>query len=361
MIVRFTRPRPDQDARFYTVLFHALRRHHSVGWTDRAGPVEPARPAADRPHEGLWAWFDDVPVFFDMSDHVFLFDAAALDGAEVYFKANLHRGVARRALEQMGRSQALDKLEPFLFLPPRLSRIRRWAAWTEAWAPRTVPRTDICHIVGVYENRIRDGESSPLQAPDTMPPLSPAAEHFWVRWETSRALAEAGLSGPRRLVSRGRRELEDGRHVHPNLAPPRFFFEIWRARFAVVNTLPHALLPWKALEALALGRPLALDVAPRVEMPAPFRLEPDRHFIELWPGLGDFDAEAPLDDPRSYRLLRPLRREALAAGVAKLKEVLRDRSRLEAMEAAVKDYGRTALAPRAIADYIADRVGRRRG
>jgi hypothetical protein len=27
----------------------------------------------------------------------------------------------------------------------------------------------------------------------------------------------------------------------------------------------------------------------------------------------------------------------------------------------VKDYGRTALAPRAIADYIADRVGRRRG
>ena len=350
MKIRFCRPRPEQDARFYTVLFDALRRYHDTQWCDRPPPVPPDVPGG-RPHEALWTWFDETPVFLDMSDHVFLFDRAALRHAAVYFKANWHRGVAKRVWADAGLpAEWLSKCVPFLFLPPAL-RHRRWlriAGWSAA---AFLPRRQLCHIVGVYENRARDGETSPCAAPDPTP-WTPAACHFWTRWETRRALMAFGLSGTFRLVSRGQPALEDRVHVWPNLAPTRFFLELARSRMVVINTLPHAVLPWKALETLAVGRPLVLDCAPRVEVPEPFRLIPDEHFIELLPGLGDYDLSAPMDDPRATRVLTRFTRDHLRAGVERVAAVLRDRARLAAMEQAVRTYQREVLHPRTIADYV---------
>ena len=75
------------------------------------------------------------------------------------------------------------------------------------------------------------------------------------------------------------------------------------SRFTMINTLPHALLPWKASESLMLGRPFIVERSPLVEMPEPFQLRPNVHYLEMFPGFGDFDDNADIEDPHSYRIL----------------------------------------------------------
>ena len=68
-----------------------------------------------REHSSAWAKFDGHLVFFDFSDHVFLYDIEALKKCDVYFKANLHRGVARKVLEKTGSQEHDSKILPFVW------------------------------------------------------------------------------------------------------------------------------------------------------------------------------------------------------------------------------------------------------
>ena len=81
---------------FYAYFLSALTEHAAARTTDDPRPVP--RLLKPREHESCWIRCDGKLVFFDMSDHIQLLDVEALKVADIYFKANLHRGVARRVL-----------------------------------------------------------------------------------------------------------------------------------------------------------------------------------------------------------------------------------------------------------------------
>lgn len=335
---------------FFRILYRALMRHAGAKGTDGDRPC----PKTTQPREIETAWIDmdGALVCFDMCDHTFLVDLPALERAAVYFKANLHRPTLDKVLATHGRPELAQKVEPFLFLPPALDSCRRMDAVLRR-LPLPWPSQDVCHVVGVYENPVAAGQSSIFEQER---PYTPAEYHFWVRHDVQQALKKAGLTGTYRLVSRGNTAIEDNSAVFPNLAPARFFLAMVRAWATVVNTLPHALLPWKAAESLALGRPLVLETDPRTETPEPFRLKPDEHYLALLPELPGFDAAAPLDDPRSYRILARVDSALLQERAAQVAEVVRDRDRMRWMGEQARKYVRERLSALHVAEYVLGRV-----
>lgn len=216
---------------------------------------------------------------------------------------------------------------------------------------------NLCHIVGVYQNLVREGEPSPFHTPgnDT---ITPSRYHFWIRYHIAQALQSAGISGHYRLTSRGNRAIEDGHTVLPNLSERRFMDAMLGSQFTVINTLPHALLPWKASESLMLGRPFIVERAPLVEMPQPFRPTAGVHYLELLPNLGGFDQQAPLEDPRSYRVLSAPQLHLLAERIEWLKSVIEDRERVAWMQEAARTYAAEVLTPDTVSAFVCDHVNR---
>jgi hypothetical protein len=344
---------PEQDGRFYVHLFGALRRCRD------ARDISQPRPAPlmkePRVHESAWVRIDGRDVFFDMSDHVFLFDLPALERCAVYFKANLNRDVARKVLDRAGLGSLAAKLQAFAFFAPNLATCRRMRRWL-APSVSLLPRRDVCHVVGVYVNPLMEGTPSVFETGRGLE--QPGLYHFWVRRHVQEALQAEGLRGCYRLTSRGNRAIEDGRNVVANLSNRRFLWEMLRSRFVVVNTLPHAVFPWKVTESLALGRPIVIERPPLVEQPAPFELREGVHFLSLIPDDGGFEAEASLDDPRSYRVLRSIDLAALRDRARWLAAQARDPNVVQRMTAAVRRYAGEALAPETVARYVCDVVER---
>jgi hypothetical protein len=336
---------------FYAYFLSALVKYAGAKPTDIARPLP--RLTHPREHESAWTRFDGRLVFFDMSDHVQFFDLAALQKADVYFKANLHRGLAKRVMAGAGLSDHEPKLAPFLFFADGLERFQRDGRWRR-WLRRDRPQYDVCHVAGVYMNPIRDGGCSPYEY--LSEPMTPASSHFWIRWHTQQSLREAGLSGYYRLTSRGVRALEDGVTVYPNLSRREFSRRITAGRITVVNTFPHAILPWKASESLALGRPLLLEQCPLVETPAPFALKPGIHYLELLPEAGCYDASAPLADPQSYRVLERVPIQRFQERAVWLRGILEDQDRMAAMGEACRQFAAKAYDKQRVSEYILESV-----
>ncbi|MGE9289836.1 MAG: hypothetical protein ACQKBT_02525 [Puniceicoccales bacterium] len=303
-----------QEPGFFRTLFRALQRSEA---NVRIQEERPFPRASDERgmHDGAWISWDGARVFVDMSDHVFQFDPIALREADLYLKANLHRGVAAKVFAEKGLVDPGDRLQPYTFLAPGLPRcrqIRRVLSLSGIRRRLRRPGT-ICHVVGVYENLKRDGESIPAEGEV----LSPSQMHFWIRQEFAETLRERAMPGSTvRLVSRGNPAIEDGRWVLPNLSYRRFLLSILRADALVLNTFPHALYPWKAFEAVALGVPVVAEMSPLVECPSRYQLRAGSEMAEVLPGVGDFDRNLPLSNPASYRVLRWPGREALREGIA---------------------------------------------
>ena len=307
-----------------------------------------------REHTSAWADFDGHPVFFDMNDHVFFYDIAALDHCEVYFKANLNWDVTNKVLHDAGRQDLKSKILPFFFFSPNPARDRRFRRMN--WFRNLKqPRTDVCHIVGVYTNDIMKGMTSPF-AKSSSGTIDPAAYHFWIRHDIQKALKDADIPGYYRLTSRGNKRIEDGRIVFSNLNSWRYSSRIMDSRLTMVNTLPHAVLPWKAAESLAMGRPLIFERAPLVEMPEPFGLKKDIHYLELLPSVGGFDATAPLGRPESYRVLNPIDPADFGTRAHWLRQVLADHDRIATMTEKALHYADHVLIEPVVADFICDQV-----
>lgn len=336
---------------FYGFFLSALARYKGATPTSEPRPLP--RLTQPREHESAWIRVDGRLVFFDMSDHVFFYDIEALKRCDVYFKANLNWPVTDRVLAKAGESAHRGKIAPFLFFADQLDKYPRRRAWNAFWHGNT-RAFDVCHVTGVYVNHVNDGSPSPFVNPDS--PITPANYHFWIRYHTQQAMKQAGISGCYRLTSRANRHIEDGSTVYPNISQREFARRIFDARMTVVNTLPHAVLPWKATESLAMGRPLVLDTTPLIEIPEPFTLVKGSHYLELFPGLGDFDPGAPLDDPASYRILTRLTPATLLERATWLKSMLADHDRIEAMTEAANRYAREILTKPVVADYICDRI-----
>ncbi|MEI6515633.1 MAG: hypothetical protein WCO77_06625 [bacterium] len=336
---------------FYGFFLSALTRFKGAKPTNEPRPLP--RLTQPREHESAWIRVDGQLVFFDMSDHVFFYDIEALKRCDVYFKANLNWPVTDRVLAKAGEIDQRGKIVPFMFFADQLDRYPARRAWNSFWRGKR-RAFEVCHVTGVYMNPIQEGAPSIFATPDT--PVTPANYHFWVRYHTQQALKQAGISGCYRLTSRADKSLEDHNTVFHNMSQRDFSRRIFDARMTVVNTLPHAVLPWKATESLAMGRPLVLDTAPLIEIPAPFALVKGSHYLELFPGLGDFDPAAPLDDPASYRILTRLTPATLLERATWLKSELADQDRIEAMTEAANRYAREILTKPVVADYICDQI-----
>lgn len=337
---------------FFHVIYKSLMR--CKGATPVATPRPLPRILTPREHTSAWADFDGHPVVFDMNDHVFFYDLPALERCDVYFKSNLNREVTEKVLREAGKPELRSKILPFFFFSPDPSRDRcyRRLNWFRRFGHT---RYDICHIVGVYKNYIMEGNPSPFEAP-TPAAIDPSHYHFWIRYHVQKALQAAGITGYYRLTSRGNKAIEDNRIVHPNLQPWAYARHLMDGRLTMVNTLPHAVLPWKAAESLAMGRPLIFERPPLVEMPEPFALKKDIHYLELLPDVGTFDVAAPLANPASYRVLNPVDPHHFEQRAEWLRKVLADRDRIATMTENALDYADHILTEPVVADFICDQV-----
>ena len=217
---------------------------------------------------------------------------------------------------------------------------------------------EVCNIVGVYGNYLAKGEKSVITG-DGGPPVDPARYHFWIRYHVQQALQNAGVSGYYRLTSRGNRNIEDNQLIFPSLTERKYMRIMFASRFTMINTLPHALLPWKASESLMLGRPFIIERSPITEVPEPFQLRPNVHYLEMFPGFGSFDHEANIEDPHSYRILDRLHLDQIREGAEKIAVSIKDKDLVSYMTENVKQFSETVLSPNFVADFVSRQVEKR--
>ena len=340
----------------FRYLFRSFIRYKNAGLVSEPRPF----PSLLKPreHSSAWARFDGHLVFFDYSDHIFLYDAEALKNCDVYFKANLHRGVTRKALKRAGVQEHEHKILPFVWFAGNLEAYRLDSKWNRLRLLGARPNFDVCNIVGIYGNYLAIGEKSVITG-NSGPPVDPARYHFWIRYHVQQALREAGVSGYYRLTSRGNRKLEDDQLIFSSLSERKYMRIMYESRFTVINTLPHALLPWKASESLMLGRPFIIERSPLTEVPEPFRLQPKVHYLEMFPGFGNFNDDAELEDPHCYRILNRLDSDRLREGAMNIAVAVKDRDLLEYMHEQARKYSATILSPSFVADYVCGQVEKR--
>ena len=342
--------------------FNGYYRHFLTALIEHAGARSShgnrplPRMTQPREHESCWVRWEGHWVFFDMSDHVQLFDLDALKLCSVYFKANLHRGIARSILRNANMSDMESRLVPFLFFSEGLSDFQRDDRRRRFWRIDQ-PQYDVCFVMGVYENLVRDGGRSPFEYAEE--PMTPASCHFWIRWHIMQALKEAGILGYYRLTGRANPAIEDGINVQSNLSRRAFSRRITSGRITAVCTFPHALFPWKASESFILGRPILIEQRPLTETPAPFMPVEEEHYLEFLPRTGSFDENAKLSDFSSHRVLARISPERFRERAEWLRGVLEDRKRMLAMGEASRQFALTAYDKKNVAEYIRTEVERR--
>ncbi len=346
-----------REAGFFRFIFRALQRYEGAVVIGEERPVR-RDPNRKRGHEGACLQVDRVRLFIDMSDHVFDFDFGGLEWAEIYLKANLNRELAVRVLAENGREGDIPKLRPFSFFAPTLGKSHLYRRVFGLPGVRDwIRRRHATHVVGVYENPYLEGIEPLAGIGDGR--LGPSGIHFAIRDAFSKELmGRSDLSVFTRLTSRGKHEIEDYRNVYPNLNHWRFLWQILTSDILVLNTFPHALYPWKVFEAMAMGKPFVVERSALVQMPEPFAPIAGIHFLEVLPGFGSFDPLVPLDDPASYRVLEFPPIGAIREGVANIAGVLTDRKRVQAMQAACREFARNRLNPRFVARWIVEEAGR---
>ena len=173
------------------------------------------------------------------------------------------------------------------------------------------------------------------------------------------ALRDAGIPGYYRLTSRGNDDLVDGVHVHDNLSRLAFSSHFSKGRLTAVCTLPHALFPWKVSESFVLQRPVLIEQAPLTETPSPFMPIAGKHFIELFPGLGEFDLDIPLTEFSSYRVLNRIPMDRFKERAEWVREFLSDQDRLKEMGKSCSAFAAQAYSKETVATYICDEVHKR--
>ena len=355
MKIELFEPYLAREKGFFRYLFRALIHYKNALMVSELRPLP--RLVKPREHSSAWARFDGHLIYFDFSDHIFLYDTEALKQCDVYFKVNLHRGVARKVLEKSGIQEYESKILPFVWFAPNLAAYRPDSLLNRLMYLGIKSSYDVCNVVGVYDNYLAKGEKSVFATGGL--PIDPARYHFWMRYHVQQALRDAGVSGYYRLTSRGNLDIEDNELIFPNLSERKFMRAMFASRFTMINTLPHALLPWKASESLMLGRPFIVERSPLVEMPEPFLLRANVHYLEMFPGFGDYDDEADIEDPHSYRILNRIQLDQFLEGAEKIAAALKDRELVEYMTEQVQQYSATILSPGFVADFVCGQVEKR--
>lgn len=341
MTVTLFEPRLAAPGGFFSFVFQSLRECRSASFGSDERPVP--RMTHPRDHQSAWIDVDGRKILIDMSDHVFLIDLPALRGCSVYLKTNFHRETLKTVLAQTGEEALLDRIKPFFSFAGYLSRYLQPSLFRSVYHRLKGNTEDVCDVVGVYEHFRQQGEVSPYTEGGPEPDTNRV--HYWARVHTKEALEAAGLTGTLRLTSRYQKQIEDGQLIFPNLSQPAYRRAILRAKFLVINTLPHALLPWKATEALALGRPFLVDVPPLTEIQEPYTLREGDHYLTLLP-------PAPFSSVPEGRVLYPFREQDFFEGALRVAECLRDAAQLRHMQEQVRRYRQNVLNGETLCRYI---------
>ena len=344
-VIELIEPELERDNGFYRFLYGALRQCAGAIQVDTPRPLP--RVMEPKVQESAWIRCDGNWVFFDMSDHVFSFDFKALELCSVYFKTNMNLSLTKQILSGQQLDHCLDKIKPFFSLAGNL-HLYNPADWRNRIGVRT-QRLDICHIVGLYEDLLPAG---PPQNSDT---LTPAQYHFWIRVQSRKAMENAGLTGYYRLTSRGNASIENER-IRPNISQRNYMRRMRECRFTLINTLPHALPPWKVSESIAMHRPFIIERKPLIEIPQAFELVPDKHYLELLPDFGNFDEEVPLEDERRYRVLSYPSEDVLCRACEKIREKVLDKELFLYMSEQIKQFAEQRMTAGAIVDYVREQV-----
>lgn len=338
-------PHLAESGSFFSFVYQAFHDVKGAELTSRPRPVPQMREP--REHVSAWMEIDGALVLLDMSDHVFLIDLPALRKCDCYFKTNFHRETAEAVLSDTGEAALLTKMRPFFSFAGYLHAYLKPSCIRNVYERFFGQREDVCDVVGVYEHLRREGERSVYD--ENGPEIIPNRVHYWARVHTLEALKSAGLTGTLRLTSRYQTGLEDGELIFPNLSQRAYRRAILRSKMLVINTLPHALLPWKATESLALGRPFIVDVPPLTEFPAPFQLREGDHYLRLLP-------PASFSSNKDGRVLHSYRMEDFQEGAARVAEVLRDAEKYCHMKHEVEEFRKRALHPQTIVEYICNEL-----
>lgn len=331
---------------FFRFLFRAIRSNEAEVEVKEGRPVEAWRDARGV-HDGAWVDWKGKKVFFDMSDHVFQFDEKAWEEADLYFKANLNRDIAR---DVVGTSEE-TKLRSFCFFPPTLPRCVHYRRLAQIlpWRKRS-----LCHIVGVYENPC---EGNPdRSAPEAGEILSPNVMHFWIRKAFRDAIYENFTDAFSRLTSRGNSEIEDGLTVQSNLKQPHFLWKILTSKFCVLNTYPHAVYPWKAFESLALGVPFIVESGPLIEIPEAFRPVKDRHFLQVLPDPPVFESPYRDENASTYRVVVFPGMEAIRRGIEEVQRKVMDGELVGEMRRNARDFARSRLSAEFLYSWLDEEI-----
>lgn len=339
-----------REAGFFRFLFTAVRDCGDDVQIKEARPVEIWKDARGL-HDGAWIDWHGTRLFFDMSDHVFQFDLNAWRKADLYFKANLNRSIAREVLETAGEIFDDKRLQAFCFFPPSLGSCEKFRTFSALWP---FPGPSVCHIVGVYENPYLQNRT--VVAPKAGELLAPNEMHFWIRRTFSEILRESFPNAFSRLTSRGNRKIEDRRVVFPNLSHQRFLWKLLVSRFTLLNTYPHAVYPWKAFESLALGVPFLVESEPLIEIPEDFRPVAGEHFLEILPGAARFREGFNSGDPATYRTVRFPGVEAIREGMERVVHQVSDSKEAKRMKKCARSFARSRLSPSYLFTWLEQKV-----
>ncbi len=306
--------------RFLKFLYDSIKQGYQTSESVEINPYDRTNIEGRELLSTTLEW-DGKKLFFDLSDHAFLWNLDALEQCDLYFKANLHWGIACKFLGEEYINKYRGKIAPFLLFAPDLSHLLRRRSLYNASA--IFQKYDVCQVVGVYRNHTKNS-SRLLSEVGIDEQCSPDAFHFWIRFWVHKYLSESKLKHFSRLTSKGQVEQEDGLVIHPSIKKYRFFQKIAASRFQFVNIMPHALLPWKAYEGVALDTPLVLDHNPLMEMPEGFEMVENEHYLSLFGSKFEFDLDVSTEDPSCYRLLHSLEKVDFDKAFSALFEKLQD-------------------------------------
>lgn len=313
------RPNP-RNQLFLDYLYRCLEKCGNVSYFGESQLEFTSVLNQNREHLSTVVKFEGKLLVFDLSDHAFLWDTGALDNCDVYFKANLNWKIAERYIGEHLSESNRQKIAPFMLFTHSLFKVNRMK-WCYSLGAM-MEKYDVCQITGIYRNYLLDnhgGDAFPLAS-------SKSADeyHFWIRYLTHKYLEESGVNSFTRLTSKGQKDQEDRNSVFGTVNKHEYLRKMCASRFKFVNVMPHALYPWKATESVIMETPLILDHDTMMELPEPFLLRENEHFISLLGKRFDFDSGLDLEDPHSYRLLNLVESAEFSEAMESLIERIND-------------------------------------
>ena len=238
-----------------------------------------------RPHVSMWVDVNGDLYFFDKSDHIQEIDYDALSICDKYFKDNYNETEIYRLLNYNNQIHDFKKIKPFF----PLGDIKRFYSYYKNNDYEN--NFDLCQIMSLYT-------SPKLFKSDGYRESYPSAfDHSFIRYKTFEL-----LSSNKKIKSFINLSTKDKTWFYPINSNYLGFDDycqfIIKSNLGIVNTIPHRIFPWKVTEMISLATPFAIDERPITKFPPFIKLNPDEHYIEIFPGVSSLDLN-PEADPFS--------------------------------------------------------------